>query len=275
MNPSTPITEADLHAWVDGQLSAERAREIEAYLATRPEALARTEAWRAQKHELRALFDAVQDEPPPARLLRAAGPRTPWYLQRMAAAVALAVASGAIGWSLRASLDQGGVRLAQAPAPAMVQTSTFAQRAAVAHAVYAPDQRRPVEVDAAHEDQLVAWLSKRMGAPMRPPHLQALGYTLEGGRLLPGSTGPVAQFMYSDAGGEKLTLYVSKEVSDLKESGANRDTAFRFAQQGAVNVFYWVDGPFGYALSAKTGRAELARLSAEVYRQLVAATSGK
>jgi anti-sigma factor RsiW len=48
----------------------------------------------------------------------------------------------------------------------------------------------------------------------------------------------------------------------------NAETAFRFARQGAVNVFYWIDGPFGYALSADTGRETLTRVGEEVYRQL-------
>ena len=154
----------------------------------------------------------------------------------------------------------------------MASATGFAQRAAVAHAVFSPDQRRPVEVDAAHEDQLVAWLSKRMGAPMKPPHLQTLGYALEGGRLLPGGEGPVAQFMYRDDAGAKLTVYVSREIGDAggQSAGKNGETAFRFAQQGAVNVFYWVDGPFGYAISADAERTVLARVSGEVYRQLAA-----
>ena len=286
MNPNSPITEADLHAWVDGHLAAERAREVEAYLAARPDEALRAEAWRAQKREFHALFDPVQDEPLPARLIRAARPRTPWYAQRLAAGLAIALISGAAGWGLRGGVQNGAAQFAlrQPAAGTMVQASAFAQRAAIAHAVYAPDQRRPVEVDAAHEDQLVAWLSKRMGAAMKPPHLQALGYALEGGRLLPGGQGPVAQFMYRDDSGSKLTLYVSNEVGDLGEQkpggsgpphSANQDTAFRFAQEGAVNVFYWIDGPFGYALSAQADLAELARVSAEVYRQLGSAGTGK
>ena len=51
--------------------------------------------------------------------------------------------------------------------------------------VYSPDVRRPVEVTADQEDQLVKWLSKRLGTPVSPPKLGALGYELIGGRLLP------------------------------------------------------------------------------------------
>jgi anti-sigma factor RsiW len=275
MNPSSPITEADLHAWVDGQLAAERAREVEAYLATRPDEVHRVKAWRAQKQALRALFDPVQDEPLPARLVRSARPRLPWYAQRMAAGIAIALLGGAAGWGLRGGTLDASMPAALGQGTTSAAMQAFAQRAAVAHAVYSPDQRRPVEVDAAHEDQLVAWLSKRMGSAMKPPHLQALGYALEGGRLLPGGKGPVAQFMYRDGNGSRLTLYVSNEIGqsaqpNTRGTGANTDTAFRFAREGAVNVFYWVDGPFGYALSAQADRAELARVSAEVYRQLAA-----
>ena len=292
MNPNQPMTEAELHAFVDEQLTPERQREIEAYLASRPDEEQRADIYRAQKRKLRALFDPVLDEALPQRVLDAARPRTPWYLQRIAAGIAIALISGAAGWGLRGGLSSESPATALSPqGPAsitMASATGFAQRAAVAHAVYSPEQRRPVEVDAAHEDQLIAWLSKRMGAPMKPPHLQAVGYALEGGRLLPGGQGPVAQFMYRDEAGSRLTLYVSNEVGDLAApagdvassmsssvsstaSGKNTETAFRFAREGKFNVFYWVEGPFGYAISADADRAALARVSGEVYRQLTAA----
>ena len=275
--PSNPlVSEADLHALVDGQLTPERQRDVLEYLSRRPEEAERVEIYRTQKRELRALFDPVLGEALPPRLQRAARPQTPWYLQRLAAGVAIAVISGAAGWGLRGGTMPAEGTLAQrAPAAITLASATgFAQRAAVAHAVYSPDARRPVEVSAEHEDQLVAWLSKRMGTPMKPPHLQALGYTLDGGRLLPGGQGPVAQFMYHDPAGAKLTLYVSREIGGIdpaSKGAGSQDTAFRFAREGSVNVFYWVDGAFGYAISAGADKAELARVSGEVYQQLARA----
>jgi anti-sigma factor RsiW len=273
--PNPPASEADLQACVDRQLTPERQREIEAYLARRPEEAQRTDSYLAHKRELRALFDPVLDEPMPQRLRQAAIPRTPWYLQRLAAGIAIAVVSGAAGWGLRSGVGaepEAGLMAQRTTGAITVAAATgFAQRAAIAHAVYSPDQRRAVEVGADQEDQLVAWLSKRMGAPMKPPHLQALGYALEGGRLLPGSQGPVAQFMYHDNTGAKLTLYVSNEVADAgagSQGSKNEETAFRFGREGKVNVFYWVNGPFGYAISADADKTELARVSGEVYRQL-------
>jgi anti-sigma factor RsiW len=286
------VTEAELQAHVDGQLPAARQAEIEAYLAQRPEEAQRVAAYRAQRQALRRLFDPVLDEPLPARVLRAARPlpaRRPAWAQRIAAGVAIALLGGAAGWGLRGAAGGPGPLAWQGagvrdvgPVLAHAAPNDFARRAAVAHTVYSPEQRRPVEVDAAHEAQLVAWLSRRLGQPLRPPQLQALGYALEGGRLLPGGQGPVAQFMYRRDGADaqaqgpgaasRLTLYVSNDVRDLGSAaaggGAAAGTVFRFASEGAVNVFYWVDGPFGYALSAEADRAELARISAEVYRQL-------
>lgn len=277
MNSATPITEADLHAWVDGQLSAERGREIEGYLSTRPDEAERLEAYRAQKRELHALFDPVLDEPLPQRVLDAARPPARGRLQAVAAGLAIALLGAAAGWVVRGSLGSSAELAAATASVRMASTPAgdFARRAAVAHAVYSPDARRPVEVSAEHEDQLVAWLSKRMGTPMKPPHLQALGYALEGGRLLPGGRGPVAQFMYRDGTGTRLTLYVSNEVGaagpaapDAAASGTTPQAAFRFAQEGGVNVFYWIEGRFGYALSSAAGRDELARVAAAVYREL-------
>lgn len=260
-----PVTEADLHAWVDGLLPAGRRAEIEAYLLAHPEEAERLAAYRAQNVALRECFGPVADEPLPdsmRRLLssptRAAVDRakrpvfSPWSLQRLAAGVLIALVSGVAGW-----LAHG-----QYPAVDRLAQGSLPRQAAVAHVVFAPDVRRPVEVRAEQEEQLVAWLSKRLATPVRPPKLAGLGYELVGGRLLPGSSGPVAQFMYQEASGQRLTLYVSTEMAGQPETG------FRFAREGQVNVFYWVDGKFGYALSAGIDKGELARVASAVYEQL-------
>src|SRR5882672_5199978 len=94
------------------------------------------------------------------------------------------------------------------------------------------------------------------------PKLGPLGYELVGGRLLSGLQGPVAQFMYQDARGQRLTLYVSRQ------RGEPRDTAFRFSQEDRVSVFYWVDGNYGYALSGEIRRDLLLQVAEVVYKQL-------
>lgn len=270
--PNPPIEEADLHAFVDGRLSPSRRTEVELWLASRPDEAARVAAYIEQKKRLHALFDPVLDQEPPARvrIAAAAPPRRPWALQQWAAGVAIAVLSAGSAWIARGSIDDQTARLALTRSEGAVtahpgELSGFARRAAVAHVVYSPDVRRPVEVDAEQEPQLVAWLSRRLGTAVKPPSLQNIGYQLIGGRLLPGESGPVAQFMYHDATGQRLTLYVTREVLKAEDQA---QTAFRFGQDGPVNVFYWVEKEFGYAISGGGDRRELMRVAQEVHRQL-------
>lgn len=251
------VGETDLHAWADGCLAEGRRVEVEAWLAAHPEDAERAAAYRTLNEQLRAHFEPVLDEPVPERLEHAALRRRRW---RVAAAVAgwlaLGVTIGGVaGWQLHARY---------APVPlARTETPVLARRAALAHATYAPEVRHPVEVGADQAQHLVAWLSKRLGGDVRAPRLDAEGMTLVGGRLLPGDPGPVAQFMYQSAPGRRVTLYVRTEGPD------QRETAFRFAREGNVRVFYWIDRKFGYALSsADFEREELLRLANEIYRQL-------
>jgi anti-sigma factor RsiW len=242
----------DLHALVDGALPAHRAAEIEAQLAANPEAAAQVAAYRAQGRALHARFDPVLDEPLPLALLETNG-RPARRGSRVAAAIGWLALGAVLGWTGHA-LKPGSERAA----------TSLPREAAVAHAVYAPEVRHPVEVPAAEHDHLVAWLSKRLGTKLTVPQLEAEGFKLVGGRLLSSvsGNGPVAQFMYQDGGGQRLTLYV-RNVSEGRQ-----DTAFRFARENGVSVFYWVDGRYGYALSSELERAQLLKIADSVYRQL-------
>lgn len=259
---NAPVTDPELNAFLDGELAPARRAEVELWLAAHPDAVMRLEHYLAQREALHRLFNPVLDEALPDALQQAAvAPAPPgwwrrWPWQQVAAGVLMACVGAAGGWFAR---DHQVV----APLASTVASSVpLPRQAAVAHAVFSPDVKRPVEISAEHEDQLVTWLSKRLGTAVRPPHLGPLGFELIGGRLLPGNNGPVAQFMYHDASGQRLTLYVSTE------NASNRDAAFRFAREGAVNVFYWIDGRFGYALSAGIPKDELARVATAVYEQL-------
>jgi len=245
-----PVTEADLHAYVDGVLPAERTAEIEAYLAEHPEDAARISSYCEQTAALHRVFDPILDEPLPARL---EVPRPVWAraVMRYAAVFAWIVVGGAGGWLLRGYLDLGNY-----------ESTTWARRAAIAHVVYSPEVRHPVEVGAAEETHLVRWLSKRLGTSVKVPHLGGLGFSLVGGRLLPGDHGPVAQFMYQDQKGQRLTLYVRRDADKRGE------TAFRFSRERGVGVFYWIDGGLGYALSGEIEKPDLLRVATAVYRQL-------
>ena len=128
--------------------------------------------------------------------------------------------------------------------------------------------RHPVEVGADQEAHLVAWLGKRLGAPVVVPHLGDAGWHLLGGRLLPAEAGPLAQFMYEDAGKRRMTLAVSHAKSVASGPEAGHAPSFRIAEQDGVTVFYWIDAGYAYALSAAIARPEMLAVAERVYRQL-------
>jgi anti-sigma factor RsiW len=205
-----------------------------------------------QNARLKRAFDPVLTEPIPARMYL----RQPAWIG-MTRAAAVFVAGLAVG------LGASQLRAPAVPAIVVAQPQALAVRAARAHAVYASEVRHPVEVDASQQDHLVKWLSKRLGYELKAPVLSGEGFDLLGGRLLPGPDGgPVAQFMYQDSSGKRLTLYVSRR------NRAEALTAFRFAKEGPVAVFYWIDRDCGYALSGEIDKAALARIATAVYRQL-------
>jgi len=207
--------------------------------------------YREQTAQLKRAFDPVMTEPIPARM----------YLRRPAwQGYARAAGLLAIGIAIGIALPQA--RKEPAVPAAAVSAQQLAVRAARAHAMYAAEVRHPVEVRAT-EEHLVRWLSRRLDYDLKVPVLAEEGFELLGGRLLPGVDGAaVALFMYQDAGGKRLTLSVTRRKQ------AEPATAFQFAREGAVSVFYWIDRDCGYFLSGDLDKPTLARVASTVYRQL-------
>jgi anti-sigma factor RsiW len=115
----------------------------------------------------------------------------------------------------------------------------------------------------------VQWLSKRLGKPLKVPDLTAQGFELIGGRLLPGDTGARAQFMFQNAAGGRVTLYLGTlEAPEKTGALSSKETAFRYEPQAGVPSFYWVDQGFGYALAGQLPRDALMKLAQAVYKQL-------
>ncbi|WP_206998735.1 anti-sigma factor family protein [Trinickia mobilis] len=244
------FTEAELRtfsAFVDGELAEPERLETVARLAADARAASLVAAYRAQQSALRALCAAPSDAHgagAPYLVLRV---RRPWWQRVGIAACWVAVGAGLA--VLAGALTQ---RLAWPQ-----QQMAFAERADIAYAVYAPEKRHPVEVAAAEEEHLIAWLSKRLNRPLSVPSLQEYGYSLVGGRLLPGdAASPAAQFMYQNNAGARLTLYVTAIPND--------QTAFRLFRDGNRRTFYWVSDHMGYALSGQLSEEQLRAIAIEV-----------
>jgi anti-sigma factor RsiW len=255
MIPERRISDADLNAFVDGELEAEDRREVESLVATSPADASLVRDYGDLNEALKARYASRLEAPPPSAMLALVGrlPRWPGALATRQAAFAalllVALSAGTAGYLVRGFM-----------ADARRPEQAFVLNAIGAHSVYLPEVRHPVEVKA-EEEHLVRWLTRRVGAPIRAPSLAERGWKLMGGRLLPDLGHPAAQFMYEDGGGRRLTLYIRKET------GLN-NTAFRFYERDGFGAFYWIDRPLAYALAGRLGREELMGLANAVYAQL-------
>lgn len=268
----TSISDDELHAYVDGTLSETRRVEVEQALERNPELAARVSDYFSLNALLHERYDRLLSDPVPKRLLPTT--RRPWreamnwpQFAGMAAALLLGVGIGMGTQMGKNGLSQLASH-SDTRSVSLNESEMFARQAAVAHVVYMPAVDRPAEIGADREQDFVRLLSNRLGVDVHPPILAKAGFELMGGRLLPSPDGPTALFMYRDAKGERVTLYISRRKVN------SNTTAFKLYQDGPVNVFYWVDGDFGYAVSGGIDRKVLLELSHNVYEQLTKVTPG-
>jgi anti-sigma factor RsiW len=247
-----PVTDVDLHAYVDGELSPERRVEVEAWLAAHPEDAARVAQWRAQAEAIRERYGVIVGERVPARLNieRILRRRRSARTMAAAAAVAAFLLGGTAGWLAHHAA-------ARAPSP----IDLAAADALSAHKLYIAEVRHPIEV-CANEQHLLPWLSRRVGTKLQAPNLETFSLKLLGGRLLPGPAGPAALFMYESPSGERYTFYASK-------AKAPRSALRYHAEDGAAAVL-WVESEIGYVVSGPADRERLLRIAQTAYEQQTA-----
>lgn len=222
-----------LSAFTDNELSATERTAMLVRVTTDPGAAERVADYCAQRAALTALFGDPRDDMRCIVVRR----RTPRWRH-----AGLAASCMAIGVAL--GLSPGWVSTNFA-----VDRPVFAEHADIAFAVYAPDQRHPVEVSAEQRDQLVNWLSRRLDRRLSVPSLREYGYSLIGGRLLPGESDPAAQFMYQNTSGARLTIYIARVQKDT--------TGFRQFGDGNRMTFYWESQGMGCALTGHVSEPQL------------------
>lgn len=249
--PDRPITEEELHAYVDGRLESDRRAAVERYLHGRPEAAARISVYASQREDLRALAAGRADGPLPptldlsrlieARLTRR---RSPWPA---AAAAAAALALGGLGGWLFASRPASGI-------------DAFAQELAASYAVYVADRERPVELAAERRGDLMRWISDRLSRPVAAPDLGAAGYRFLGGRLVATAHGPAALFVYENGQGTRLAVF-------LRPMPSGGSSAIAPADIGDADGCAWIDQGLGYAVAGPEPYARLLELSQRIRQQ--------
>lgn len=249
-----PITEDDLHAYVDDVLEPERRAEVGSYLADHPEVAKRVAGFADQRELLRGALTPIADEPLPPELnlsriieSRRRRPSPAWWA---VAAMLLLTVGGLGGWVVGGSLEVPSSGLA-----------ALAQEAAYSYNVYAPDRVRPVEVRASDAAQLVQWVSSRLNRPVKIPDLANSGYRLMGGRLVATQHGPAAMFMYDDDHGSRVVVLTRPMTS------ADQNVPMTAQSSGSATGFAWADNGIGYSLVGEVPAETLRPVANEVRRQ--------
>ena len=259
MSPAFEIDSDALHAFADGQLAdAERAA-VEAYLTAHPDAAATVAGWQRQNDAINTLFGPVASEAVPGRLAPRsvaervrAGRRT--MFRNVAAAAAIVVIAGSLGWYMR------GVTWTEEPV-----SERLIDRAVVAHALYVKEKSHAVEV-VADAPNLMRWLSNRIATPIDAPNLSDQGFTLLGGRLLPGEDGeyahgPAAQLMYENPSAERITLYITSALPDKKE-------VWKYESRGGIEAYYWANDAVTCTIVSDLPEKDVRLLGKKIFEQL-------
>lgn len=250
------FSETDIHLALDGELPADDRADFERWLDANSEMRTRAERFAEDRARLRSALDPVLAEPMPSRLTQVLdgppGSHAHRRALRNAVAACLIFALGAAaGYGVGSSGRSADVG------------AGFVAEALAAHRIYSAEKLHVVEVGADQRDHLVGWLSKRVGVTLNAPDLAGHGFGLIGGRLLPsGTTGMAAQFMYEDASGRRLSLYVTQQPQ-------GEETGFRVEASGGTTALYWLDEGYGCVVVADLPEAELKSVAEAAYRQLL------
>src|SRR5262245_2132797 len=247
----SPVTEDELHAYVDGELPADRRDAVEAWLPSHADDAARVATWRAQAEAIRTHYGAIASEPVAARfdVDKLASSGRSWRAIAAAAVILAFLAGGVVGWMAHG---------ASAAAPS--RFDIFTTTALDAHKLYVVEVRHPVEVTGAERPHLVYWLSKRLDYRLLMPELESGGLKLVGGRLLPGPFGPAAFCMYEGPSGERYTIYYARTDS--------AQTAMRYREADRFAAVYWVEHGLAYVVSGPADRPRLLNVVAAACDQI-------
>ena len=228
MNNRAPHPD-ELHAYVDGQLPAERRAAVEAWLAANPDDAARVRGWKADAEALRSAWGnatALSPEPrlDPARIRRHLRANRWTGLARAAVLVMVLGLGGAGGWWARDARD-GHAN------PPMADAVTAYRLLA--------DQQVPMDFEGDRMGGLQGWLARNFSEAGRVPDLTSQGYALQGARMLSTPEGAAAMLVYEDGQGGMLGVYLRPRTQRMSE-GQRRD--------GGLMARYWAQGDTAIAV---------------------------
>lgn len=240
-----------LPAWLDGEIDAGEAKEIQQHLRYCPHCREVETRERAALSQLKsALHAACPDRCPSEALaarvgaaLRSTRAEMRWEARRTAFGLT-SLHAFALRWApLGVVASLLGVVLFS---PRAGSTST----AVVEESVRQHAKNLPIEVRASDADELGRWFSGKLDFGFRAPPVHAHALRLLGARLSHVRDHTAAQFVYEGTGGRRCSLMVYEDptgVQGVESVRIGPHTAYAGRAKG-FNAVYWADGPLVYSM---------------------------
>ena len=251
-----PVTEADLHAFLDEEIGAERRAKVTEHLEQKPLDAALVDTWRVQNEALRGAFARIAREPVPLSLslsqpltIRAAAvPINARRLdlaraarqRRVAIVSAIAFLAGSIAAATGALVVQHLPGLFRPDASLATSVGRrMATRGAAMYRTFANDRTRPVEIGATQKAELGRWFSERTALSLIPDFTSE-GLKLIGGRVTPGEFGAAGFLLYEMTTGERIGVFLERAPDDsatdsVRATPGDRNTSLYGREKGT----YW------------------------------------
>ena len=255
----------ELEAYCDGALSDEDASEVTAALERDPEL----------RRQFRDICNAgarlekassVGDDDPALNVLvgklerQLQAKRRVDYAKYTSATAAILAAVGVGGWYTAQPNETPSFELATAVAPIPVPgaaTPVFVEDAAGAHSIFAFDEVHPVEFTSTSKETMSAWFISHIGRGASVPDLGHLGFNLVGGRLLGDADGAMAQVLYENEAGDRVSLVYGKRA-------VPGGSEVRLVKIGKNLASYWQSDDLAWAVVEDAPGADVSAIATYV-----------
>jgi anti-sigma factor RsiW len=249
-----PITEDDLHAYVDDQLDATRRIEVEEHLAHNPEAAARVMADLKDRDTLRLAFQTELSRPRETMLeaARRLERELAWReiglrLRRIAAVVALI----GFGWFAHGQVGLGITDSEASPKPpAFVEDAFHSHETALLRARMVSQP----EVEAFDQTEILAETGIRL--PALPE-----GWHVRDAQVFPSRYGHSVELVVDAGDLGRVSLFAA-------QAPAFNVIAPTLARFDTAKAVYWQTGPLAYALTGTGSDKALERAAIRLARKL-------
>lgn len=253
MSEQRPLSDDDLHAYLDGQLDELGVAAVEAAIAQDAAIAEKIAAFRAQRAAIKQIYDPVLTEPVPDHLRKVVrdaqrGARRQ-TMMRIAASVVLLVVGAAGGWFTHAYFASQDFLL-----------EPFVREAVLAHELAVTQKTKGLTINKTDPNSLSpSYLPADFGVPVKLP-------TLRRSQLQPvslatgtGAEGSRVTVTYADRQDRRRTLFVRKFTG-------GKSLPVKYRKTDGFPVLYWLDGPLVYILVGEGDRSELISIAEEIYR---------